>query len=219
MNGLRGLFVAPGSSSVFGQSKHRIAGFGLNFPIPSRRLLLGIGFAVLLATSAASVALDVKSRSDVAWINHTLEVSNKLTDMRLLFRRAESAARGYLLTGDQSLMEEYHRSLGRIASAFMELKEAINDNPAQLRLLANSEPLVFGRFAVTSQMILLYAAGDSAGLAALTARAEGRALMASIGANFDQIAREEQRLLRSEFPHQPGAMTFERPGPDLHPGA
>jgi PAS domain S-box-containing protein len=195
MNGLRGLFVAPGPSSVFEQSKHSIAGFGLNFPMPSRRLLLGIGFAVLVATSAASIALDVKSRSDVAWINHTLEVSNKLTDMRLLFRRTESAARGYLLASNQSSMEDYHRSLDRIAPAFVELKEAIKDNPAQLRLLANSEPLVVGRFAVTSKMILLHAAGDGAGLAALTVKAEGRALMDSIGAYFDQIAQEEQRLL------------------------
>ena len=163
--------------------------------MPSRRLLLGIGFAVLLATSAASIALDVKSRSDVVWINHTLEVSNKLTDMRLLFRRAESAARGYLLTSDRSFMEDYRRSLDRITPAFGELKEAIKDNPEQLQLLANSEPLVIGRFAVTSQMILLHAAGDSAGLAALTARAEGRALMESIGAHFDQIAQEERRLL------------------------
>jgi PAS domain S-box-containing protein len=96
-------------------------------------------------------------------------------------------------------MEDYHRSLDRIAPAFGELKEAIKDNPEQLQLLANSEPLVIKRFAVTSQMILLHAAGDSAGLAALTARAEGRALMASIGANFDQLAEEEQRLLGIRF--------------------
>ena len=111
----------------------RIPGFGLNFPMSSQRLVLGIGFAILLAISAASIALDVKSRSDVAWINHTLEVSNKVTDMRLLFRNAESAARGYLLANDQSFMEDYHRSLEQIAPAFRELKEAIKDNAAQSR--------------------------------------------------------------------------------------
>jgi PAS domain S-box-containing protein len=191
MNSLRGPLAAPDSSAM----EIRIPGFGLNFPMSSQRLLLGIGFAILLAISAASIALDVKSRSDVAWINHTLEVSNKVTDMRLLFRNAESAARGYLLANDQSFMEDYHRSLEQIAPAFRELKEAINDNPAQSRLLANSEPLVFGRFAVTSKMISLHAAGDSDGLAALTVKAEGRALMESIAAHLDQIAREEQRLL------------------------
>jgi len=43
-------------------------------------------------------------------------------------------------------------------------------------------------------MILLHAAGDSAGLAALTARAEDGALMASIGANFDSTRRRGARV-------------------------
>jgi PAS domain S-box-containing protein len=195
MNGFRGLFAAPGSRTVVGQSEGRIPGFGLSFVMSSQRLILGIGFAVLLAVSAASIALDVKSRSDVAWIHHTQKVSNKLTDMQMLFRRAESAARGYLLTGDQYFIGDYRLSLDRIAPAFAELKQAVKDNPTQLQWLANSEPLVIGRFAVSSESILMHVAGDTAGMAALTARAEGRALMVSIGANFGQLAKEEQRLL------------------------
>jgi hypothetical protein len=64
VKGLRGLFAAPGSGTVFAQPEKRIAEFAPNVPMPSRRLLLGIGFAVLLAISAASIALDIKSRSD-----------------------------------------------------------------------------------------------------------------------------------------------------------
>jgi PAS domain S-box-containing protein len=195
MNGIRGLFAAPGSRTVFGQSEGRLAGLGLSFPMPPRRLILGIGFAVLLVISAASIALDVKSRADVAWINHTLEVSGKLKDMRLLFRRAESAARGYLLTSDQSFIEDYRQSVDQIAPAMAELKEAIQDNPAQLQLLANSERLVARRFTATRDMVWLHAAGDTAEITARTVKAEGRALMAAIGANFEQLAQEEQRLL------------------------
>jgi PAS domain S-box-containing protein len=44
-------------------------------------------------------------------------------------------------------------------------------------------------------MLRLRTTGDSTGIAALTALAEGRPLMESINANFDQLAREEQRLL------------------------
>ncbi len=195
MNRLRGLFAAPGSRTVFGQSEHRIAGFGLSFPRSSQRLILGIGFAVLLAISAASVALDVKSRSDAAWVNYTLELSHSLTDLRLLFQRGESAARGYLLTGDQYFIKEYRQASDQIAPAFGELKEAIKQNTAQSQLLASSEPLVMRRLAVSSESILLHDAGDTAGVAALFARAEGRALMDSIDTKFDQLAQEGQRLL------------------------
>jgi PAS domain S-box-containing protein len=208
VNGLRGLPGTPASPALFGETGNGNPGLKLNLAISSRRLLLGAGFAVLLAISAASIALDVRSRSEAAWINHTLEVSSKLKDMRLLFRRAESAARGYLLTGDQSFMAEYHQSLDQISPAFVELKQAVRDNPVQLRLLAASEPLVTGRFAATSEMVLLREAGDAAGMAALTARAEGRAPMASIAVNFDQLADEEQRLfaIRSAISERTGSL-------------
>jgi PAS domain S-box-containing protein len=194
--------------AVFGDKGNGSPGLKLNLAISSRRLLLWAGFAVLLAISAASIALDVRSRSEAAWINHTLEVAGKLKDMRLLFRRAESAARGYLLTGDQSFTADYHRSLDQISPAFVALKQAIRDNPSQLRLLADSEPLVTGRFAATSEMVLLREAGNIAGMAALTTRAEGRAPMASIAENFDQLANEEQRLLaiRSAISERTGAL-------------
>jgi len=113
MIGRRGLFVAPRSEAAFAPSEGNIADSGLVFPTSSQRLILGTGFAVLLAVSAASIALDVKSRSDAAWISHTQEVTNKITDLRLLFRLAESAARGYLLTGDQYFAEDYRLSLDR----------------------------------------------------------------------------------------------------------
>src|SRR5262245_34561146 len=35
----------------------------------SQRLTLGIGLAILLAISAASIGMDVKSRADVAWVD------------------------------------------------------------------------------------------------------------------------------------------------------
>jgi PAS domain S-box-containing protein len=195
VNGLRGLLAASDSSAVLGESRNSNRASRPYFSMSSQQLILGIGFAVLAVISAASIALDVKSRSDVAWTQHTQEVSSKLTDLRLLFRRAESAARGYLLTGDRYFTTEYRQSLDGIAPAFEELKDTVRDNPAQLRLLANSELLVAQRFAVTSEMVRLRTTGDSTGTAALTAKAEGRALMQSIDASFDQLAKEEQRLL------------------------
>ena len=68
--------------------------------MPSQRVILATGLAILLIISAATINLDVKSRSDAVWVGHTFEVLNRLADMRLLIRRAESAARGFVLAGD-----------------------------------------------------------------------------------------------------------------------
>src|SRR5215469_4147548 len=107
--------------------------------MPSQRVILAIGLAILLIISAATINLDVKSRSDAAWVNHTLEVLNKLADMRLLIRGAESAARGFVLSGDANLVKEYGAARDRIGPAFAGLKNDVRDNPAQAQLLAETE--------------------------------------------------------------------------------
>jgi signal transduction histidine kinase/CHASE3 domain sensor protein/FixJ family two-component response regulator len=205
---LRGLLVAPSSRVIFAGSEPGHPGLKPKLAGLSERLILGAGLAVLAIISAASIALDVKSRSEAAWVNHTLEVSGKLADMRLLIRRAEGAARGYLLTGDQYFVKDYHQRLDRIAPGFAELKEAVKDNGAQLQLLASSQPLVIGIFAVTSESIRLHAAGDAAAIAPLAPKADGRALMETIDANFDQLVNEEQRLfaIRSAESEQTGSL-------------
>src|ERR1700674_2843516 len=104
-------------------------------PMPSQRLILGIGLTILLVISAASIGVDAKSRSDTAWVDHTLSVEKKISDLQLLIRRAESAARGFVLTSDPHFVKEFGDSRDRVAPAFADLKEATKDNPAQTRLL------------------------------------------------------------------------------------
>jgi PAS domain S-box-containing protein len=161
----------------------------------SQRFILGVGLAVLLIVSAASIGLDVESRSDAARVNRTLQVLTKLSDLQLLVRRAESAARGYGLIRDPNLLAEYHEVSGRIAPAFAELTEATKDNPRQTQLLKGTEAQVARRLAVNMAAVRLHEAGDAAGLEALRARGEGRALMDAISTNFGRIEVEEQRLL------------------------
>src|ERR1700737_831245 len=168
--------------------------------MPSQRTILGIGLAILLVIGAASIGLDVKSRFDAAWVDHTRDVLTKISDMRLLIRRAESAARGFAFMNDPNLVNEFHDSHDRIEPAFAELVKATKDNPAQTRLLEASEPLIARRLAVSSELVRLQAAGDTAGIAALTARAEGRPLMETIGADLDNLAAREEELLAGRSP-------------------
>jgi len=195
MNALRDLLAEQGSGTIIVPSANRIPGFRPSLPVPPQRLILAIGFTVLALISAASIALDVRSRSEAAWVHHTLEVSSKLTDVRLLLRRAESAALSYLLTGDTSFATQYGEALGDVGPAFEWLKQRVKDNPSQERLLETGERLVDRRFVAAGEMVRLQAAGDSAGIAAMAVGTEGRAVMQSIGANFDRLAGEEQRLL------------------------
>ncbi|HEY0911111.1 MAG TPA: CHASE3 domain-containing protein, partial [Bradyrhizobium sp.] len=142
-----------------------------------------------------SIGLDVKSRSDAIWVDHTLSVLRKFSDLRFLISRAVSASRGFLLTDNQNYVTEFNESSDRIGPALDELIETTKDNPAQTRLLESNRELIARRLEVSAELVRLHAAGDSAAIAALNTKAEGRAAMDAISANFDRLAAEEQRLL------------------------
>jgi PAS domain S-box-containing protein len=172
----------------------------------SQSTILGAGLAVLMLIGAISFFFDAKSRSDAESVNHTLQVLRELSDTRLLIRRAESAARGFALSNDPYFAIEYHEALDRIEPAFSELIEITQDNPAQTRLLVSTRSVVAQRTAMTGDLVRLRETGDVGGLAALTAKAEGRAAMASVNKNFGRLAAEEERLLaaRTEQSQQTG---------------
>jgi PAS domain S-box-containing protein len=158
-------------------------------------IILAIGLAALLIMSATSIMLDVRSRSEARSVNHTLEVLNQLTDFRLLLRRAESSVRGYLLTGSPSDLDEYRRFRDKTGPALPGLTALTADNPAQTKRLADAGPLITRLFAIADESVRAHDSGGNAAVAALAGRTQPRGLMDALGAIFDQIVNEEQRLL------------------------
>ncbi|WP_375304107.1 CHASE3 domain-containing protein [Bradyrhizobium sp. A11] len=163
--------------------------------IPTQRVILGAGLAILLIITAASIALDVKSRSDAAWVNQTVQVQKKISDLRVLLRRAESAARGYELYRTPGFSAEFQAVQAQIAPALADLKRGVRDNPDQVALLEGTEPLALRRVEIAAEAMRLRAANDQAGIAALNGRAEGRGLMDTVIGNLDRLSAEEERLL------------------------
>jgi signal transduction histidine kinase/CHASE3 domain sensor protein/CheY-like chemotaxis protein len=159
----------------------------------SQRIFFGIGIAVLAIVSAASIALDVRARTDAAQVGHTLEVLNELSGARLLIGRAESAARAYVLTGDRTFIEEFQGALDKIGPSLAALKDHVGDNRAQVKLLASSEPVVAQRLASLVEAIRI----RDAGLKVQSRPGEGRALMVTLDATFDQMGANERKLLQS----------------------
>jgi PAS domain S-box-containing protein len=160
-----------------------------------QRLAIGLGLGTLLAIGAASTALDIKSRHDAGWVDHTLVVLQETSDLRVLLRRAESAARGFVLTGSQDLVEEFQDTSKKIAPAYTDLLRRVEDNPTEHDRLKSIDDLIARRLAISADLIRLHAASDRAGIQALGARAEGRAAMATISERLDRFIAEQRRLL------------------------
>ena len=162
--------------------------------IPSQRVILGAGLAILLIITAASIGLDVKSRSDAAWVSHTVEVLKKISDVHLLVRRAESAVRGYDIYRTAGFVDEFQAARSRIAPALGDLKLAIRDNADQVALMEATEPLILRRIEVAAEAIRLRTSGDNEGFIALRGRAEGRGLMETVTGNLERLAAGEETL-------------------------
>jgi PAS domain S-box-containing protein len=160
-----------------------------------QRVILGIGLAVLLIISAASISLDIKARSDTIWVAHTLEVLNKIADARLLVRRGESAARGFTQKASEDFLDEFEEVRDRIGPAFAELKQQLGDNAAQIKSLESIEDLARRRLDVSARLIAAKKANDSGTIDTMFASAAGRGLMRQLNDEFEQMISEEQRLL------------------------
>ncbi len=151
--------------------------------------------AILLLIGATSIAMDVKARDDAAWVTHTLDVLNKITDLRQLVRTAESASRGFALTRDPDFAREFRDTDARVPAALAGLKAAMSENPAQRELFDNTEPILTRRMQLTRDLLRLFEEHDTAGIAAFAARAEGRTAMEGLTAKLDAMTSEQQRLL------------------------
>lgn len=94
--------------------------------------LLSAGFLVLVAISVISIVLVNKARDDSRWVIHTVEVENQISTVLLDIRRAESAARGYLLTSQPKFLTEHEAAVQRILPGVDTLKKQTSDSPVQI---------------------------------------------------------------------------------------
>jgi signal transduction histidine kinase len=95
-------------------------------------LLLAAGFLVLVAISASSVIFVNKARDDSGLVVHTVEVENQINSLLLEIRRAESAARGYLLTLGPEFLDDHNKAVATIKPAVEKLAQSTADNPVQV---------------------------------------------------------------------------------------
>ena len=105
-------------------------------------LLLAAGFLVLVAISSASVILVNEARKDNGLVVHTVEVENQISTVLLEVRRAESAARGYLLTSETRFLAEHETAVAAIIPDVEKLVALIGDNPIQIQASKELRPAI-----------------------------------------------------------------------------
>ncbi|MFN3997913.1 PAS domain S-box protein [Algoriphagus sp.] len=80
-----------------------------------------------------------------ALVNHTTHVTLELEKIKGIFRDAETAQKGYLLTHDESFLKDFTDGLNEYPSQIKLVKELISDNSEQQKSLAIVEQLARDR--------------------------------------------------------------------------
>jgi signal transduction histidine kinase len=158
-------------------------------------LLLTAGFLVLVAVSVACVLFVNKAREDTGWVVHTVEVESQTNALLLEIRRAESAARGYLLTSGPEFLRDHEDAIAQIPSDLDKLSGMVGDNPVQrenVRKIRTAIDTRLGQFADEMQFVKQGEQDKATASVRETAAGETSSTIRDVGAAMRD---EEIRLL------------------------
>jgi signal transduction histidine kinase len=158
-------------------------------------LLLTAAFLVLVVISASSVVLVNEARKDNAKVVRTVEVENHINGLLLDIRRAESAARGYLLTSGPEFLREHDAAVASIFPDLEKLTQTIGDNPGQLEKARKLRSAVEIRLDQFTRQMNFVKQGDPASATALVREIAAGNTDATIREIAQTMWAEEDRLL------------------------
>lgn len=153
-----------------------------------RRAGFLVAIALLGAVGLATVWSFGRASDSYAWVEHTYRVIITLQDYRASLRTAESAARGYRLTGLPAMRDEFAAVTPEIGGQLRVLVGLVADNPEQQDRAHQLQALTRERLQTAQGLIQGH--GDATG--ALLAGSRQTAHIESVAAT---MLREEERLL------------------------
>src|SRR5437867_2087099 len=162
-----------------------------------RKIQIGFAIAVviILAVGAAALRSAAATVESARWVAHTLEVRGELeaTFAELIY--AETAVRGYVITGDTTYLAPYDSTQARLGGLLAGLRALTTDNPAQQRRLDSLAALVSVRLERFHWTVETRGSGGPsvAGRAVIGGR--GKELMELVRGLVGQMEDEEARLL------------------------
>jgi signal transduction histidine kinase len=157
-------------------------------------VLLTAALLVLVAISTSSILLVNKSRRDNGWVVHTVEVENQLSTLLLQIRRAESAARGYLLTSEPRFLVEHEAAVATILPDVDKLMQLSGDNSIQRENVRQLRPPVEARLQEFAKAVDFVRHNDTAGGVAMLREAGAGDSVRKIAEITGAMRAEEDRL-------------------------
>ncbi len=174
-----------------------------------RKLAASFLLAAVVALSLGSIAyrgaLRLTATADI--VAHTREVQTHIVQLFSDLQDAEAAQRGFLITGDESDLQPYHRGSENLYPRFERLRALTADNPDQQKRLQELKILLDRKLEYLSMTIALRRApgGEQAALAQVRTE-QGEEIMREIRRLIAMLTNEESRLLASRAINDAGTV-------------
>ncbi|MEO7985594.1 MAG: CHASE3 domain-containing protein [Gemmatimonadales bacterium] len=163
-------------------------------------LLAVTALAVLFAVVAYFNINQVSERS--GWVSHTNKVLLSLEDIGSSLTAAESGQRGYLITGDSSLLAPYYALRGSIPERLSELRQLTTDNPRHRAAMDTLSRVLPARLAVIQASIDTARRGGLEAGRAIVYEGRGVANMTGARRLLHRMTLEERALLDDRLDQQ-----------------
>jgi signal transduction histidine kinase len=166
----------------------------------SSKTIAGCALTILLCIGVLSFRSTVRDEQDREWVIHTHLVLEKLQAILIDITQAETAQRGYILTGDANYLLPYQAGLDDVRRDIKDLRRLTSDNFNQLEAIRNLDPLVAWRLAVLAEhMEVRRRSGLLAAAATVATGNNGEKLMNEIRQQMSEMSRSEEQLLNTRL--------------------
>lgn len=160
-----------------------------------RNLQLGFGISIfiLLLSSIASYISITKLNESTLQVDHTRDVLDAAENIISDLKDAETGQRGFYLTGKQSFLEPYERSLKSLPGSLARAKDLVKDNPIQVKRFDTLSVLIDNRVNILKSQVAIKNAGGTITIRQLEL---GKVYMDQCRNLINAIKAEENELLK-----------------------
>jgi signal transduction histidine kinase len=130
-----------------------------------------------------------------AWVDHSRIILDELAHLRADVLQAESASRGYRMTGDRSFLAEFDAARDLVRARLGRLRELLADNPRQRDFLVSLASAIEAKLHFHESMHALVGAAAAGGDASGESAHDGALHMAGVEAGIARLRDTELALL------------------------
>lgn len=162
---------------------------------------MGLGFglvlAIFIAVGFASWRALQSQSEDAKWVAHTHDVIATIASLRWNAQQAESAQRGFIITGDDRYSRPYQSALSVIENNRLRLIELVRDNAQQSARAQTLSTMLKERLAVMAETMDIRRRQDFAAAQQAVLSGRGTSVMEDLRELLDEMDRQEEELLKA----------------------